>query len=58
MFNNKDNFYSDIVKNYCLKVLPCCVAVISVHFPPSFSRNNGHKPNVLPPTRQNVKLGC
>jgi hypothetical protein len=34
------------------------VAVISVHFPPSLWWNNGHKPNVLPPTRQNVKLGC
>jgi hypothetical protein len=33
------------------------VAIISVHFPPSLRWNNGHKPSVLPPTKQNVKLG-
>jgi hypothetical protein len=34
------------------------VSVISVHFPPSLRWNNGQKPNMLPPTRRNVKLGC
>jgi hypothetical protein len=24
----------------------------------TFRWNNGHKPNMLPPTRGNVKLGC
>jgi hypothetical protein len=33
------------------------VAIISVHFLPSLRWNNGHKPQVLPPTRQNNKLG-
>jgi hypothetical protein len=44
-----------------MKVLkfPCAVlSVISVHFRLSLSRNNGHNSRVLPPTRQNVKLGC
>jgi hypothetical protein len=36
----------------------CCVAVISVNFPPSPRWNNGHKLNVLPLSRRNVKLGC